>query len=126
VNERVALKGLNLEHFGVSCVPDKTRLLIHMRGNADGEILSALASFVEEIDGEARRLGVGEAVIDIHDLYFMSSSCISLFLRWIDGLTKSSPKGRYTIRFVSNPNLRWQKRTLQVLSTMGQAVVTID
>jgi hypothetical protein len=97
-----------------------------MKGNADAEAEPGLDTLLEQVDEEARRGRIARVVVDIRDLYFMNSSCISLLVRWIDTLSRGPREGRYGIRFIANPNLRWQKRTLSALGAMGQEVVTID
>jgi hypothetical protein len=121
----LAIDDVKLEHFGTVSDREAATLTIRMRGNADGEVQGTLSVLLEQVDGEARRGKLTQVVLDLQDLYFMNSSCISLLVRWIDGLSRDLPAPRYHIRFVSNPNLRWQKRTLSALGAMGRQVVTI-
>lgn len=121
----LSVDDVNLEHFRTKSDRDAATLTVRLHGNADGEVEGTLGVLLEQVDGEARH-GITRVVVDIQDLYFMNSSCISLLVRWIDGLSRSSPTPRYRIQFVSNPNLRWQKRTLSALRAMGQQIVAID
>lgn len=90
-------------------------LRIHLKGNADSASNDAFSLFITKLHAEAQRLGVKEVELDLTQLYFMTSSCIKCFVTWI-GFIKSAPPGKqYGIHFVVNPNLRWQRRNLDVL-----------
>lgn len=90
-------------------------LQVHMKGNADSASNDAFGVFITKLHAEAQRVGVQEVELDLTQLYFMTSSCIKCFVTWI-GFIKSTPAGQqYTLNFVVNPNLRWQKRNLDVL-----------
>lgn len=90
-------------------------LRVHMKGNADSASNEAFGAFVTKLHAEAQRIGAKEVELDLTQLYFMTSSCIKCFVTWI-GFIKSAPAGKqYTLHFVVNPNLRWQRRNLDVL-----------
>jgi anti-anti-sigma factor len=116
---------VTLEHFGTKTAHDGDAIVVRLRGNADAQVHGGLVALLDRVDVEAKRLAVREAVIDVRDLYFMSSACLSLLVRWIATLAEHD-RHRYKIRFVANANLRWQKRSLSALGAMGKGVVTIE
>jgi hypothetical protein len=90
-------------------------LLVHLKGNADSASNDAFGAFINKLHAEAQRLSVKEVRLDLTQLYFMTSSCIKCFVTWIGFINAAPPSKQYGIHFVVNPNLRWQKRNLDVL-----------
>jgi len=90
-------------------------LRVHMKGNADSASNDAFGVFINKLHAEAQRLHVKEVRLDLTELYFMTSSCIKCFVTWIGFITNSARIQQYRLNFVVNPNLRWQKRNLDVL-----------
>jgi anti-anti-sigma factor len=121
-----AIKDIDTEHFKTKSEYDGKSILVHVSGNADMQIHERLKTFLEGLDGEARRLGVEEAVLALHHLYFMNSTCLSLLMRTINQLIQVAGGSTYKLRFRSNPNLRWQKRSLQALSTLARGIVIVE
>jgi hypothetical protein len=54
----------------------------------------------------------------------MNSSCFKSFVVWIDSVKNAQPG--YRIRFLTDPNLHWQRRSLEALRRLAANVVTID
>ncbi len=121
----LAIRDVNLEHFSAHAEREPTKIVARLRGNADQLVRDELQRIISELHTEATRLGVREAVLDVRDLYFMNSSCLSVIVRWITGQMKCAIES-YRIRFTCNANLRWQKRSLQAMATLGGALVVID
>ena len=90
-------------------------LAVHLKGNADSASNDAFGVFISKLHVEAQRLGVKEVRLDLTQLYFMTSSCIKCFVTWIGFINAAPSSKQYAIHFVVNPNLRWQKRNLDVL-----------
>lgn len=90
-------------------------LRVQLKGNADSTSNDEFGKFTTKLHAEAQRLGVKEVRLDLTQLYFMTSSCIKCFVTWI-GFIKSAPADQqYSLHFMVNPNLRWQRRNLDVL-----------
>ena len=56
----------------------------------------------------------------------MNSSCLSLLLRFINGIVALRASEQYRVRFKSNANLRWQKRSLAALHAYAQELVVVE
>ena len=65
-------------------------------------------------------------MIDFERLEFMNSSCFKNFVAWINRVQEMEARSRYQIRFVSNPGLHWQKRSLSALQCFAVDLVQID
>jgi len=67
---------------------------------------------------------VSEFEFDTSQLYLMSSSSISCFATWIRSL--KALQTRCSVDFKTNPNLDWQRRTLDPLRRLAIQIVSID
>jgi anti-anti-sigma factor len=101
-------------------------ITISLSGNADMAVHERLKGFLEGFDHLAKRERLKEVLFDLQELYFMNSSCLSLLLRMINGVLEPRNSHKYKIRFRSNPNLRWQKKSLQALQTYAPDIVAIE
>jgi hypothetical protein len=70
-------------------------------------------------------LGIPEVQIDLRELEFMNSSCFKSFVSWISEVSELT-SGHYRIRFLSNPSILWQHRSLHALSCFAAELVTIE
>jgi len=86
--------------------------------------IALLSDYLKQVHVEALRLAVAEVSCDLQQLAFMNSSCFKSFVVWIDTV-KNSPV-RYQIAFKTNPNLHWQRRSLEALRRLAANIVTIE
>jgi hypothetical protein len=100
-------------------------VLVTMRGNADSVVSERLKVFLDEVHRAAELWKIREAVFDVHELYFMNSSCLSLFLRLINMILESRMH-KYSLRFRSNKNLRWQQKSFQAILAYAGEIVSVD
>ena len=68
--------------------------------------------------------GVREVEFDTVGLYLMSSSSISHTAAWLKRLGGLSPACR--IKFKTNPNLAWQRRTFESIRRVAEALVAVE
>jgi hypothetical protein len=95
-------------------------------GNADMTAHGPLKKYIDDLHRTAKAAQIKEAIFDFEELYFMNSSCLSLFLRLLNSLAESSGGHTYTLRFRSNPRLHWQRRSLAAVRSYAQALVVVD
>jgi hypothetical protein len=100
-------------------------IVVAMKGNADTIVGDRLKVFLDDLHRAAGAWSIREAVFELHDLYFMNSSCLSLFLRLINVVLESRLH-KYTLRFRSNPNLRWQQKSLQAIVSYAGEIVSVE
>jgi hypothetical protein len=65
-------------------------------------------------------------VFDLAALDFMNSSCFKGFVTWVDQVAKLPHETRYEVRFISQPHLQWQRRSLEALHRFAPDVVTLE
>ena len=111
---------------GFEATPTLTEkeLGIAFSGTGDMNATALLSEYLKQVHLEALRLNVAEVSCDLQKLVFMNSSCFKSFVVWIDTV-KTSPV-RYQIAFKTNPNLHWQRRSLEALRRLAANIVTIE
>jgi hypothetical protein len=120
----LGIEPVSREGFSLSPILDGGRLIVRFSGNGDMEATSVLNEHLVVVHREAVIHQLNEVVFDFHDLYFLNSSCLKAFVSWIH--TVDSEGVPYKIRFLSNPNQHWQRRSLDALHRLALDVVTIE
>jgi hypothetical protein len=101
-------------------------LRVNFSGCADAEAQPLLGDYFRQVHLAAQAAAVDEVVVDIHDLYFINSSCFKAFVTWIDLLNREALQRRYRIRFLKDRELRWQTRSFDALHRMSLGSVVIE
>ena len=120
----LALEPLMSDGFQALATLDDMRLSIAFSGSGDMDAIELLASYLKRVHDEALRLAVNEVRCDFRKLVFMNSSCFKSFVVWIDTV-KNAPRA-YKIGFLTDPNLHWQRRSLEALRRLAMNVVSIE
>jgi hypothetical protein len=113
---------------GFSLTPslDSGEFVVKFAGNADMAAVATLAAYLRLVHREAQSLQSKEVTFDLKELYFMNSSCFKSFVTWIDQVSSGSAEGLYKIKFLGNPKLHWQRRSLEALRCLAQNLVTVE
>lgn len=96
-----------------------------LKGNADYAALDALDMLLERIHAEARRGAVKETIVDLRNLEFMNSSCFKSFVSWITNIQEMDAPKQYKVKFLSNPQMHWQKRSLHSLRCFAVELISV-
>ena len=120
------LPPVSADDFSASASLDGDTLTVRFSGNADMRTKSALDALLVKVHSEAQRLAVREVVIDFHKLEFMNSSCFKSFVTWISDVRDLDVQKQYKIRFLSKPELLWQRRSLHALRCFAVDLISID
>ncbi|HEY5377270.1 MAG TPA: hypothetical protein VIK01_26505 [Polyangiaceae bacterium] len=120
----LALGALTGDSFQAAPALDGSRLTLRFSGSGDMNAISPLSLYLKQVHEEALRLSVSEVSCDLQQLVFMNSSCFKSFVVWIDTVKNAEPG--YKIRFLTDPNLHWQRRSLEALRRLAANVVTIE
>ncbi len=105
---------------------DNGVLVVTFDGNADMQTVDPLVAHLARVHEACVQAAAGEVVVDFKSLEFMSSSCIKVFVDWISTILDGPIERRYKVRFVSNRELRWQRRSLQSLRCFASDLVSVD
>jgi hypothetical protein len=111
---------------GLKCAPSLTagKLTVTFMGTGDVAAIELLGDYLKRLHGEAERLQVTEVACDFRQLSFMNSSCFKAFVVWID--TVKNATRSYSIRFLTDPNMHWQRRSLEALRRLATNVVSVE
>lgn len=109
-----------------ACSPsyESGALKLTFSGTGDVGAIELLADYLKRAHAEAERLSVTEVSCDFRKLTFMNSSCFKSFVVWIDTVKNASRQ--YRIRFLTDPEMHWQKRSLEALRRLATNVVTVE
>jgi hypothetical protein len=119
------LVGYTDDELALTAGYDDAVIRVTLVGNADIHAIAPITLFLEKLHHEALRLVAREVLVDFQQLEFMNSSCLKSFVTWISGVSETPPEHQYRIRFISNPELRWQRRSLHALSCFAADLVTV-
>lgn len=114
------------EGFTISARSEGSAVLVKMTGNGDMETPAMLGGYLKKVHFETLRLRAHSVVVECDELYFMSSACVKCLVTWIDGIVKLDPLERYKVKFKSNPNLPWQRRSFEALRRFAPALIHVD
>jgi hypothetical protein len=117
---------LKTEDFSASAELDRGRLVTTLAGNADLDTKAPLAEFLSQLHEEACARSVSEVVVDLRSVEFMNSNCLKTFVTWIFVAKDLPVQDRYQIVLRSNPNILWQRRSVEALSCVARDLVRID
>lgn len=99
-------------------------LELRLRGSAEIGAKPGLDQFLTQVSAASTDCDL--VVVDIRGLEFMNSSCFKSLLTWIVRVQDLPEARRHKIRFISNPGLHWQKRSLHSLASMGGGLVEVE
>lgn len=110
----------------LTCSPrfDDAKLSVAFAGTGDVAAIELLGDYLKRLHSEAERLLVTEVTCDFRQLSFMNSSCFKAFVVWID--TVKNAARTYQIRFLTDPGMHWQRRSLEALRRLASNVVSVE
>jgi len=100
------------------------RLVVTLSGCLDMDTTPYLKSYLDPLIRDFQA-GIVDAIeFDTGQLYLMSSSSISCFATWVKSFMNMRPEWRVT--FKTNPNLSWQRRSLDPIRRLAEHMVSIE
>ena len=111
--------------FEGSAVHQGKEIAVQLKGNCDVTAPPALDELIGKIHAEANKQSISEAVIDIRELEFMNSSSFKTLITWIMQIKELAQEQRYRLRFLSNPEQPWQKRSLETLRCFADDLIFV-
>jgi hypothetical protein len=97
-----------------------------LTGTADLRVQQELETFLFKVNELALARSAPEIAVDLRKLEFMNSSCFKAFVSWIGQLQEVERGRQYRIRFLSDPRMLWQRRSLHALSCFAVDLITIE
>ncbi len=111
---------------GLRCTPslEADKATIAFAGTGDVAAIELLSDYLKRVHAEAERLALSEVTCDFRQLSFMNSSCFKAFVVWID--TVKNAARSYRIRFLTDPGMHWQRRSLEALRRLATGIVSVE
>ena len=122
MSEVVSVKG---DDFSAAAHQEGRAIHAFLKGNADYAALDSLDVLLDRVHTEARRNSVEEVSVDLRQLEFMNSSCFKSFVSWINNIQELDADKQYKVKFLSNPNMHWQKRSLHSLRCFAIELISV-
>jgi hypothetical protein len=97
--------------------------LVQLDGCLDMETNGLFVQFLAGIVQTMKTERWVEVVFDCKTLYLMSSCAISSLATWVTTLQQA--RARCKITFVTDPNLKWQARTLEGIRRLGPSQIDV-
>ena len=118
------LTAVGSEAFQVTPTLVDFNLRLVFTGTGVMHATAVVNEYLKLVHDEALRIGLSQVSCDFKQLTFMNSSCFKSFVVWID--TVKNSEIRYQIAFLTNPNMPWQRRSLEALRRLAANLVTIE
>ncbi|MDX2092973.1 MAG: hypothetical protein SFX73_34330 [Kofleriaceae bacterium] len=122
MSELLSIKG---EDFTGVAIQEGATIVASLKGNADYAAIDAVEKLLDKTHTEAARSSATEVVIDMRQLEFMNSSCFKCFVSWITEIQELPEAQQYRVKFQSNSQLHWQKRSLHSLRCFAVELITV-
>ena len=122
---RLDLSPLVREGFSLTPNLEEKGLVVQFTGNGDMEAVDPLGAYLKLVHRSAVELGVSRVAFDFSSLYFMNSSCFKAFVTLIDTVSRTDPRA-YSVCFLTNPRIHWQRRSLEALRYLAPKVVEVE
>ena len=100
------------------------RLCVELTGCLDMETAPALEAFLGALPRALSSERIREIEFATGGLFLMSSSAFSHLAAWVKRLKQLCPGS--CIRFKTNPNLTWQRRTFDSIRRVAESIVVVD
>ena len=101
------------------------KLVISVAGNGDMAAVESLSLYLRQVHTVVTDLSMTQVEFDFRDLYFLNSSCLKSFVTWIRSMVEGN-SASFNIRFITNPKLYWQRRSLEALQRLAPGVVRVE
>ena len=118
---------LNIEPFldeDVTIEVDKTMVVIN--GTIEyTDPTESLEPYFNRIHANALKNQIKQVIIDLTNLNYINSSGITIFVKWIINLQHLPDDKKYTLKFICNPDHKWQKQSISMLAKTAPTIISI-
>jgi len=100
-------------------------IVLTFAGSAETEALESLAKTLEAAHTEAVDVHASAVIADIRAVEFASSSCLKVFVSWLQRVQSLDDGQRYKVVFRSDNRQSWQRRSLGALAAFASGIVEL-
>lgn len=116
----------SVDAFSITVAERPAALHVCLAGDANMNAVDPLGRSLADVHGRAVLAAATEVVVDLRQLEFMNSACFKKIVTWITHVEEVEAGSRYRIRFISNPKIHWQRRSLHALHMFAIDLVSVD
>lgn len=122
------MSALSVSKDGLDIASETRRdaIAVKLSGTCDSQTQPLLDRFFGELHVEAVRLGVKAVLLDCENLYFMNSSSVKSFVKWLTNVSALPTLKRYRIAVRTNRHLPWHHRTFGTISRSVPEILAIE
>ncbi len=121
----LSIPAIHYTNFDAEAVLDGSEIAVRFSGTADLGVKAIMDSFLIDVHAEASRMDVKSVSVDVSGLEFINSSCLMAIVTWITTV-QSMTNRRYQIAFHFKAVRDWHRRSFDVLTQLGEDVVTVQ
>lgn len=122
----IALPFKQSEDLSIEANLQGDAILLKLQGTADMRVSDDLHTILDHVHQTTLAHAVTQVVVDITRLEFMNSSCFKSFVTWVAKLQELDTSQQYRLRFLSDPQILWQRRSLHALSCFAMDLVSVE
>jgi hypothetical protein len=122
----IDVPGIETNELRARAMVEGGGVAVHFAGSADSRAMETIGRFLTRLHHESQRLGLPEVTVDFREFDFMNSSCFKAFVSWIGEVQELEPVKQYKIRFLSDENKHWQRRSLDALRCFAIDLIRIE
>jgi anti-anti-sigma factor len=119
-----SIRSITTESLAADGAAEGDFVKVRLRGSAELGAKATLDEFLGDVFVASH--GRREVIVDITALEYMNSSSLRSFLSWIVRVRDLPEEQRQKIRFLSNPELHWQQRSLHSLVSMCGDMIEVE
>ena len=120
------IRASSAEAFTIDVSPEPGVLRVQLAGDANMDGVERFGQALTSVHAQAISGRCTEVIVDVRQLEFMNSACFKKLVTWIAAIEEVEVDLRYRIRFLSNPQMHWQRRSLHALHCFALELVSVE
>lgn len=117
---------MTTSHLNVALTQDSGALVLTCSGSAESDSFEALTAALDSLHAKTLESSGQAVVVDLRTLSFATSSCLKVFVSWLQRVQELEDPQRYKVQFKSNAKHAWQRRSLAALRAFASGVVEVQ
>lgn len=121
---RMTPEGFRGDSFAITPTVQSDTLTAQLQGTGDADAVALLESFLASAEEELLASRVHSVAFDVRELYLLNTRMLKGLASFVLRLGARARRGQ--VRFVVDPKLGWQRRSLKGMMRLAPNLVVID